>query len=98
MAKKSIVDKNEKRRVEISKYLNVRKAWKKKLKLGSCNTDELFLAMKKLDKSALASPIKYRNRCAITGRPRGYRGAFGLSRGALYYFGSFGMIVGLKKC
>ena len=97
MAKKSMVDKNEKRLVKIKKYLEKRKKMVSDLRSGKLKSEEVFSVMKRLDKTSNASYIKYRNRCRITGRPRGYRGGVGLSRGALRYFASFGMIAGVKK-
>jgi small subunit ribosomal protein S14 len=97
MAKKSIVDKNEKRLVKIKRHFLSRKALSEKVKSGKLKGDEIFHVFKRLDKTSNASYIKYRNRCGITGRPRGYRGGVGLSRGALRHYASFGMIVGVKK-
>ena len=97
MAKKSMVDKNNKRLVKIKKQLEKRKALALKLK-QNLPIEEVFAVMKKLDRTSNASYIRYRNRCNITGRPRGYRGGIGLSRGALRFYASFGMIAGLKKC
>ena len=96
MAKKSIVDKNNKRLTKINKMFNFRNKIKVLLKGGEDVNH--FLVMKILDKTSSSSYIRYRKRCAMTGRPRGYRGGVGLSRGALRYYASFGMIAGLKKC
>ena len=97
MAKKSMVDKNEKRLAKIKSHFASRKALSSSLKSGKLKLEEVFHIMKRLDKSSNASYIRYRNRCKITGRPRGYRGGVGLSRGALRYYASFGMIAGVKK-
>lgn len=97
MAKKSMIDKNEKRLAKIKKLLKRRIELSKRMKEGKLAFDDAFLVIKQLDKTSFASYIKYRNRCRITGRPRGYRGGVGLSRGALRYYASFGMINGLKK-
>ena len=43
------------------------------------------------------APIRIRNRCELTGRPRGYYRKFGLSRIALRELGSAGQIPGLVK-
>ena len=96
MAKKSAVDKNNKRKVAI----NTRKESRKKLALlllTDIDIEEKFKLMKVLDQTSHSSYIRYRNRCGITGRPRGYRGGVGLSRGALRYYASFGLIAGVKK-
>ena len=44
-----------------------------------------------------ASPVRYRNRCKITGRPRGYMRQFGLSRIQFRELASQGLIPGVKK-
>lgn len=97
MAKKSMVDKNEKRLAKIKFHFSNRKQLSDKIKSGSLEIGEVFKTMKLLDKTSNASYIRYRNRCKITGRPRGYRGGLGLSRGALRYYASFGMVAGVKK-
>lgn len=97
MAKKSMVDKNEKRLAKIKSHFLSRKELVKKIKSGNLSIEDVFSVMKRLDKTSNASYIRYRNRCKITGRPRGYRGGVGLSRGALRHYASFGMIAGVKK-
>ena len=96
MAKKSIVDKNEKLLVRIKKMFPVRKEWSLSLK-KSDDVVYVFSLMKKLDKTCRSSHIRYRNRCKITGRPRGYIGKFGLSRSSLRGYISFGKVIGVKK-
>ena len=97
MAKKSIVDKNKKTSALIQSMYKIRAELGKKMLDSSLDNEELFKVMKVLDKTRRGSYIRYRNRCAITGRPRGYRGAVGLCRGALRHYASFGLIAGLKK-
>jgi small subunit ribosomal protein S14 len=43
------------------------------------------------------SPSRIRNRCSLTGRPRGYLRKFGLSRIALRELASWGQVAGLVK-
>lgn len=97
MAKKSIVDKNKKTSALIQSMYKIRTELGKKMLDSSLDNEELFKVMKVLDKTRRGSYIRYRNRCAITGRPRGYRGGVGLCRGALRHYASFGLIAGLKK-
>ena len=97
MAKKSMVDKNEKRAAKIKKSFLFRKRIRDELRTKSLQVEQQFLIMKIRDQMRDSSPIRYRNRCSITGRPRGFRGAVGLSRGALRFYASFGLIVGVKK-
>ena len=97
MAKKSIVDKNNKRALKISKRFAFRSKIKNEIKAFNGDINKAFTLMKIMDGLRDSSPIRYRNRCNITGRPRGFRGGVGLSRGALRHYASFGMIVGVKK-
>ena len=97
MAKKSNVDKNKKTSELIQSMYKIRTEIGKKMLDSSLDNEELFKVMKVLDKTRRGSYVRYRNRCAITGRPRGYRGGVGLCRGALRHYASFGLIAGLKK-
>ena len=97
MAKKSIVDKNEKLLRKIQTHLSKRSELSKLLKDDNLSLEEKMKIMKVLDATRGSSYIRYRKRCKITGRPRGYRGGVGLCRGALRYYASFGFIAGVKK-
>ena len=69
MAKESMKARDAKRAKLIAKYKEKREQLKKE-----GNWEELD----KLPKNS--SPVRYRKRCKITGRPRGYVGFFGISR------------------
>ena len=49
------------------------------------------------DWAALDSPVRLHNRCSLTGRPKGYMRAFGLSRIQFREMASNGLIPGVKK-
>lgn len=51
--------------------------------------------LQKLPKNA--SPVRQRNRCSITGRPRGYMRFFGISRVKFREMANQGLIPGVKK-
>mgnify|MGYP000959825829 FL=1 len=86
MAKESMKARDAKRLKLINKF----KAKREQLKAAGDYT-----ALDKLPKNA--SPVRYRNRCELTGRPRGYIGFFGLSRIQFRDLASYGMIPGLSK-
>lgn len=86
MAKKSKVVKNLQRIELAQKYADKRKELKK---LGD------FEGLAKLPKNS--NPIRIQNRCSVTGRPRGYIGAFGLSRITFRELAAKGYIPGVKK-
>ena len=54
-----------------------------------------WAALDKLPKNA--SPVRLHNRCSLTGRPKGYMRAFGLSRIQFREMASNGLIPGVKK-
>lgn len=98
MAKKSAVEKNKKRAQMIKKFASQRARLKAIVMNKELPIEERFSAQIKL--SALprnSSETRYRNRCEVTGRPRGYYRKFKMSRISLRELGSFGEIPGLVK-
>ena len=84
MAKLSIIQREKKRAVCVLKYATKRDALKEQLKNPDLEMEELLLLRKKLQKLPINSAaIRQRNRCSITGRPRGYFRRFGLGRNKL---------------
>lgn len=86
MAKKSIEARQRKREVLSAKYAEKRAALKA---AGD------YKALDALPKNA--SPVRLRNRCMLTGRPRGYMRHFGLSRNMFRDMASQGKIPGVTK-
>lgn len=83
MAKKSMLQREVKRRKLVSKYLEKRKTILNQLKKKN-SLDEIFVLNEKLQKLPKnSSPTRMRNRCWKTGKPRGYSRFFGLCRNAL---------------
>ncbi len=81
MAKKSSVQKNDSRFDLIAKYKNKRLELKRKIMDKTLSLQERILLQNKLnDLPRNSSYIRHRNRCKLTGRPRGNYRKFGLSR------------------
>lgn len=98
MAKKSAVVKNERRKELVKTNANKRANLKSIANDKNASFDERLKAMIKLSEMPRnSSKTRVRNRCEITGRPRGYYRKFSMSRIALRTLGAFGRIVGLKK-
>ena len=98
MAKKSSIVKNIRRQKIVDKYYNKRKELKAIIKNPKTSLDEKRFAFMQLEKLPRdANPIRVRNRCNLTGRPRGYYRKFGLSRIALREMANMGMIPGVTK-
>ncbi len=98
MAKTSMIMRERRREKLVAKYA-VKRAKLKAIVVDPKSTDEERLdAVAKL--AALprdASPTRLRNRCAITGRPRGFYRKFGLGRNKLREATMNGEIPGLRK-
>jgi len=86
MAKKSKVAKQKKREALVEHYREIRKELKEK---GD------YEALRKLPRDS--SPTRLNNRCALTGRPRGYMRKFDMSRIAFREYAHKGQIPGVKK-
>lgn len=86
MAKKSKVAKDKRQRKLVAQYAELRKELKEK---GD------YEALNKLPKNS--SPTRLKNRCEITGRPRGYMRKFSMSRIAFRELAHKGQLPGVKK-
>jgi small subunit ribosomal protein S14 len=98
MAKKSAIEKNNRRRKLAQKYAARRMKLKAIARDRKRPTEERLAATLKLaELPRNSSPTRIRNRCEVSGRPRGYYRKHRLSRIALRELGSRGLIPGLLK-
>jgi small subunit ribosomal protein S14 len=98
MAKKSSIEKNSRRRRLSKKYSGRRSRLKAVARDKSKPMEERFAATLKLaELPRNSSPTRIRNRCELSGRPRGFYRKLKLSRIALRDLGSRGLIPGLVK-
>jgi small subunit ribosomal protein S14 len=98
MAKKSAIEKNKARRKLVKKYSSKRARLKAVATDKSLSQEDRFAARLKLAQLPRNSAeSRIRNRCELSGRPRGYYRKFRLSRIALRDLGSEGRIPGLVK-
>ena len=98
MAKLSSVQKNLFREKLITKFKNKRDALKSKIKNKNLSLEERIAFQNKLnDLPRNGSAIRHRNRCEITGRPRGNYRKFGLSRIKLRELSMTGDLPGVVK-
>ena len=98
MAKLSSVQKNLFRQKLIKKYKLKRKNLKSKIKDKNISLEERISYQNKLnDLPRNGSSIRHRNRCEITGRPRGNYRKFGLSRIKLRELSMTGDLPGVDK-
>ncbi len=98
MAKKSSVEKNKRRQRMADKFSNKREALKKVIMDKETSFEDRLEASLKLAKLPRNSaPIRQRNRCEVSGRPRGYYRKLKMSRIALRELGSAGELPGIVK-
>ena len=98
MAKKSMIARDAKRLKTVQRFAVKRAALKATISSVHSSDEERREAMDKLKKLPRdASPSRIRNRCAITGRPRGVYSKFGLGRNKLREQTMEGNIPGLRK-
>lgn len=98
MAKLSSINKNERRKKLVKQY--AAKFAKLKAIADDESLDESERLMARLKMAEIprnANPTRVRNRCATTGRPRGYYRKFGVNRIELRNLGNKGLIPGLTK-
>lgn len=92
MAKESMKARERKRERTVAKYAARRKELKALISKGDVD------AVEKLNKFPRnASPVRLRNRCKLTGRPRGYLRRFGLCRNMFRELAMNGKIPGVTK-
>jgi small subunit ribosomal protein S14 len=98
MAKTSLINRNEKRRDAVKKYAAKRAELLAIANDPKAAQEERYEARLKLQKLPRdSSPVRVRNRCALTGRPRGTFRKFGMARNKLREIAMRGEIPGVIK-
>lgn len=98
MAKKSAIEKNNMRKHMVAKYAAKRAALLEIANNRELPIEERFKA--RLDLAKLprnSAKVRIRNRCGVTGRPRGYHRKFNMSRVSLRDLASEGQLPGVVK-
>ena len=98
MAKLCMTERELKRRKMVEKYKGKRLALNEIIKNASSTTEEKAEARLKLQSLPKnSSPVRLRNRCALTGRPRGVYSKFGIARSKLRELMLSGEVPGITK-
>jgi small subunit ribosomal protein S14 len=98
MAKIAVINREQKRRETVKKFAAKRAALLAIITNVSLSEEERFAARQKLQALPRdSSPVRLRNRCALTGRPRGVFSKFGLGRTKLREYAMRGEIPGVVK-
>lgn len=98
MAKLSLINREEKRRKLVVQFAKKRAALQAVIENASLSDAERYAARLKLQQLPRnASPSRLRNRCQMTGRPRGVFRKFGLCRNKIRELAFKGEIPGVVK-
>ena len=98
MAKKSAIEKNKSRIKKVERFRNKRMELKKLIMDKKTNQEDRFAAVMKLSSLPRdGCSIRVRNRCELSGRPRGFYRRVKLSRIALRELAASGQIPGMTK-
>ena len=98
MAKTSMINREKRRAKLVAKYAKKRAALKAIISNPDVNFEQQQVAIFQLQKLPRdSSPVRQRNRCAISGRPRGFYRKFGLGRNKLREAAMRGDVPGLRK-
>lgn len=98
MAKTSSIEKNNRRKQLVKQVAAKRARLKAIAKDQKLSLEERFAAQLKLaELPRNSSPTRIRNRCEVSGRPRGYYRKLKMSRIALRELGNLGQVPGLVK-
>jgi small subunit ribosomal protein S14 len=98
MAKTAVINREQKRRDTVKKFATKRAELLATATNMSLSDEERFAARQKLQALPRdSSPVRLRNRCALTGRPRGTFRKFGLGRTKLREYAMRGEIPGVVK-
>jgi small subunit ribosomal protein S14 len=98
MAKVSMIAKNERIIKNVERLSKKRAALKAQIMDKTISLEERFNIQLQLNKVPWNSSKKrIRNRCQVTGRPRGYNRKTGLCRNKLREFAAEGLVAGLRK-
>ena len=98
MAKLSLINRDQKRRALVKKFAKKREELEAILNNPKASEEVRYAARLKIQQLPRnANETRLRNRCALTGRARGYFRKFGLSRNKLREFAMRGEVPGVVK-
>jgi small subunit ribosomal protein S14 len=98
MAKLALINRDKKRREMVKKYAAKREQLLAIINNASLGDEERYAARQKFQQLPRnSSPVRLRNRCSLTGRPRGVYRKFGLARTKVREFAMRGEIPGVIK-
>lgn len=97
MAKKSMIEREKKRQRLVEKYAGKREELQEQFENATTQQQKLAIHRQIQQLPRNSSPTRIRNRCWVTGRPRGVYRDFGLSRNVMREWAHQGLLPGVVK-
>lgn len=97
MAKKSMIEREKKRQKLVEKYAQKRQMLQEQFEAAETQQEKLEIHRQIQRLPRNSAPTRLRNRCWMTGRPRGYYRDFGVSRHVLREMAHQGLLPGVVK-
>lgn len=97
MAKKSMIERDKKRKKMVEKYSDKRQELKEQFDSATSQGEKMAIHRQIQQLPRNSSRTRVRNRCWVTGRPRGYYRDFGLCRNQLREMAHKGLLPGVVK-
>nr|YP_009694153.1 ribosomal protein S14 [Christensenia aesculifolia]QEI60328.1 ribosomal protein S14 [Christensenia aesculifolia] len=97
MAKKSLIEREKKRKILVQKYKSIRKSLKNKIRNASSLEEVLAIHKELQSLPRNSAPTRLHRRCFLTGRPRSNYRDFGLSRHVLREMAHICLLPGVTK-
>lgn len=97
MAKKSMIEREKKRKKLVEKYAQKRQDLLEQFSAATSQQEKITIHRKLQQLPRNSAPTRMHNRCWVTGRPRGYYRDFGLSRNVLREMAHEGLLPGVVK-
>nr|YP_010969978.1 ribosomal protein S14 [Taenitis blechnoides]WNR49191.1 ribosomal protein S14 [Taenitis blechnoides] len=97
MAKKSLIERENKKKKLVDKYSVVRQSLKRQIKSSLRIQEKIILSKKLQSLPRNSAPVRLRTRCSLTGRPRSNYRDFGFSRHVLREMAHTCVLPGVSK-
>nr|APU89293.2 ribosomal protein S14 [Dryopteris fragrans] len=97
MAKKSLIEKEKKKKKMVKRYEVIRQSLKRQIRSSLSIQGKLTISKKLQSPPRNSAPVRLRNRCSLTGRPRSNYRDFGLSRHVLREMAHTCVLPGVSK-
>nr|YP_009183813.1 ribosomal protein S14 [Cyrtomium devexiscapulae]YP_009192027.1 ribosomal protein S14 [Cyrtomium falcatum]YP_009479776.1 ribosomal protein S14 [Cyrtomium fortunei]YP_010889573.1 ribosomal protein S4 [Cyrtomium caryotideum]YP_010889661.1 ribosomal protein S14 [Cyrtomium macrophyllum]QUS63566.1 ribosomal protein S14 [Dryopteris crassirhizoma]AKF33807.1 ribosomal protein S14 [Cyrtomium falcatum]ALN96587.1 ribosomal protein S14 [Cyrtomium devexiscapulae]AVW85977.1 ribosomal protein S14 [Cyrto len=97
MAKKSLIEKEKKKKKLVERYDIIRQSLKRQIKTSLSIQDKLTISKRLQSLPRNSAPVRLRSRCSLTGRPRSNYRDFGLSRHVLREMAHTCVLPGVSK-